>query len=138
MIRVSEYVGVHIQSPDWTQPRRLNSVMLLDRVNRLLDFMQSEHGVEMLINPTTKSQIAGKTLGGFRPQVITPPQGSPNSAHKNGEAVDIYDPLNTLDKALNDEILTQFDLYREHPDDTVTWCHLSTRAPRSGKRTFKP
>lgn len=136
MIRLSEYVGKWIESPDWTQERRLNAITLLDRVNRLLDYMGQEHGVEVLKNPTTGSQVSGSTYGGFRPQNC--PQGAPNSSHKQGMAVDIYDPTNRLDIALNDEILTQFNLYREAPSATNSWCHLSTRAPGSGKRTFLP
>jgi hypothetical protein len=53
-------------------------------------------------------------------------------------AVDIYDPQNKLDDYLTDEILTKFDLYREAPESTLGWCHLGTRMPGSGHRTFKP
>ncbi len=136
MIKLIEYAGKWSGSPDWTQPRILNATTMLRRVNLLLDYMEREHGIEPPRNPVTGSQVSGSTYGGFRPQNC--PQGAPNSSHKEGQAVDIYDPQNKLDDALTDEILTQFDLYREHPDATKSWCHLSSRAPRSGKRTFLP
>jgi hypothetical protein len=39
-------------------------------------------------------------------------------------------------KWIDDPDATQ--LYREHPDDTHTWCHLQDLQPGSGNRTFKP
>lgn len=113
-----------------------NAVVLLDRVNSLLYEYTSKTGQERPINPHTGNLISGLTEGGFR--LPDCPQGAPDSSHKQGQAVDIYDPHGTLDKWLNDEILTKFDLYREHPDSTEGWCHLSTRAPHSGHRTFYP
>jgi hypothetical protein len=38
----------------------------------------------------------------------------------------------------NPEKLVEHNLYREHPDATKGWCHLSTRKPPSGNRTFRP
>lgn len=74
--------------------------------------------------------------GGFRLQ--DNPIGAPHSAHKDSQAVDIPDPNNELDHWLTDAILEEFGLYREHPDDTPGWCHLTRRAPNSGKRSFHP
>ena len=135
MITLSQYIGVHKKSPDWTPERTANAVILLGRVNAMLDYL-SGVGVKLPINPATGSQISGQTFGGFRPQDC--PQGAPSSSHKQGQGVDSYDPQNDIDRAIDDALLTRFDLYREHPSATDTWCHLTTRAPGSGKRTFQP
>lgn len=74
--------------------------------------------------------------GGFR----TPGSktGAPDSSHRHATGVDVYDPGDKLDAWINDAILEQYGLYREHPSATPGWCHLTTRAPKSGKRTFHP
>jgi hypothetical protein len=93
-------------------------------------------GRELPINPKTNSCISGETNGGFR--LPDCPIGAADSSHKQGQGVDIYDPLNDLDAWITDDILTDFDLYREHPVSTEFWCHLTYRAPHSGHRTFFP
>jgi len=129
---MEQYVGVHADSPDWTEQRQENAQKLLVQVNAL----EESCDFDWPINPATKSQVSGQTYGGFRPQDC--PQGAPHSSHKEGLAVDVYDPQNTLDGALTDEILEQFELYREAPQSTPHWCHLTIRPPGSGKRTFQP
>lgn len=90
--------------------------------------------------PNTGTQISGSKGGagdgGFRLQTAT--TGALHSTHKLAMAVDIYDPGEVLDNMLTDDLLEQFNLYREHPDYTVGWCHLTTHAPGSGHRTFIP
>lgn len=134
-ITLEQYVGVHANSPDWTPARRANAEVLLERVNAALDELQG-CGAPLSINPHTGNYISGRTFGGFRPQSC--PQGRPGSSHKEGQGIDIADPDNILDDHIDDEFLTLHGLYREHPDDTDTWVHLTTRAPGSGRRTFKP
>jgi hypothetical protein len=74
--------------------------------------------------------------GGFRlSDVVT---GAAKSSHKEARAVDVYDPFNKLDEWLTDAVLFNHGLYREHPDATLGWCHLTTRAPGSKRRTFRP
>ena len=53
-------------------------------------------------------------------------------------AVDIFDPKNEIDGAITDQLLIAHELYREHPAATKGWCHLTTRAPHSGNRSFLP
>ena len=116
----------------------LNALTLLYRVNNLITAFITDTGEVSVNNPATGNQISGSKNGdgGFRlPTSLT---GSSKSAHKQGMAVDIYDPQNKLDDYLTDEILTKFDLYREAPESTLGWCHLGTRIPGSGHRTFKP
>jgi hypothetical protein len=112
-----------------------NAIELIRRVNHLLSFAESQ-GVTLRINPNTHSHISGSEWGGYRTDACT--IGAPKSAHKQALAVDIFDPINELDRWLNYAILLKFDLFRESPDHTQGWCHLSSKAPRSGKRTFLP
>ena len=112
---------------------------MLESVNELLDEAEAA-GIPRQICPNTGSEISGSKGGsgdgGFRlPGATT---GAATSSHKEARAVDVYDPKGHLDDWLTDEILEKYELYREAPNATVGWCHLSTRAPRSGKRTFNP
>ncbi len=109
---------------------------LLTRVNALLDEYTEATGKPVLINRFTGSQISGATEGGFRLPTCT--QGATNSSHKEAKAVDVYDPDEGLDNWITRAILVKYDLYREHPDYTHGWCHLTTRQPKSGTRTFIP
>ena len=135
MITVSQYFGPWLDHPDATHARVDAAEKLLSKVNALL--VAAEHaGVVVPINPLTESQVTGVQYGGFRPQSCT--QGAPQSSHKVGRGVDVYDPQNRLDAWLNDDILEAYELYREHPDSTERWVHLTDRAPGSGNRTFYP
>ena len=130
-----DYFGNWFDHEDATEERKAAASELLDRVNALLVEAEA-HGVDLKINPRTHSYVSGETYGGFRPQDC--PQGAPNSSHKLARAVDIYDPDNTLDAYVTDAILTAHGLYRESPTATNRWCHLSDKAPGSGRRTFQP
>ena len=118
----------------------LNADKLLMAVNSLL-YMSSSRGVyDYWICPNTGSQISGSKGGqgdgGYRtPESTT---GAPTSSHKEARGVDVYDPKNDLDDWLTDEMLEMFSLYREAPPSTPGWCHLTDRAPKSGRRTFLP
>lgn len=132
MITVEEYFGRWADHEDATPECRAAAEELLSRVNALL----TASGISPPVNPVTGNQISANKFGGFRPQFV--PIGAPHSAHKEGRAVDVYDPGNALDHWITDERLEEFDLYREHPTTTHGWSHLTTRAPDSGKRTFWP
>jgi len=135
MISLNDYFGPWDDSPDATAKVRDCAAELLDRVNDLLIEAEA-HGVELKTNPATHTLVSGQTLGGFRPQSCK--IGSVNSAHKLGRAVDVYDVDEALDNWITDAILLHHGLYREHPSATKKWCHLTDRAPGSGKRTFFP
>lgn len=107
---------------------------LLERVNALIDDYRQSTGKDVPINPHTGSMISGRTEGGFRLPDCA--QGASFSSHKEAKGVDIYDPNNELDNWITQKILKKHDLYREHPSQTLTWLHLSTRPPKSGCRTF--
>jgi hypothetical protein len=122
--------------------------VLLTSVNALIEEAENAEAFTSHIDPDTGTQISGSRGGsgdgGFR--LHNAATGAPNSSHKEAKAVDVYDPDNALDDYLDrfedgkggNSKLEQYDLYREHPDATTGWCHLSTRPPRSGKRTFRP
>jgi hypothetical protein len=122
---------------------------LLARVNALVE--DAAHaGIPVdAVDPDTGSQISGSRNGqgdgGFRLPAAT--TGRIGSSHKEARGVDRYDPRNALDNWLSkfdssdgrrNSMLEKHDLYREHPATTGGWCHLTTRAPGSGKRTFFP
>ena len=135
MISILEYFGKWIDHVAVDEEVMENAAELLERVDKLMALAIAD-GVDLPINHATNSQVSGIEYGGFRPPEC--PQGRPLSSHKRGQGVDVYDPKNKLDDWLNDDILKDCDLYREHPEDTQHWCHLTTRAPGSKKRTFKP
>jgi hypothetical protein len=118
-----------------TDAQRANASLLLNRVNLLISDA-AKYGVILKTNKNTGSMISGDTFGGFRPKSCT--IGAPGSSHKEAMAVDVYDPQNALDGWLDDIKLLKYDLYREHPEYSNGWCHLSTKSPRSGRRTFLP
>ncbi|MGH8764210.1 MAG: hypothetical protein ACRET8_00680 [Burkholderiales bacterium] len=121
---------------------------LLTRVDALAIEALAAGRFSRPICPNTGSEISGSKGGsgdgGFRLQSAT--TGSAKSSHKQGKGVDVYDPGDELDTWLDEfengeggnEVLQRHGLYREHPDSTPGWCHLSTRAPGSGRRTFRP
>ena len=136
MITLQDYF---IDRPHPTE-YNLNALTLLYRVNNLLAAYTTDTGLIIPNNPATGSQVSGSKGGdgGFRlPTSLT---GSSKSAHKTAQAVDIYDHGEHLDKWLDKcpDALIKYDLYREEPSATINWCHLGTRKPLSGKRTFKP
>ena len=115
-----------------------NALDLLGRVNDLTSMFTADTGMVLLINPKTDSHISGSGNGGFRLRDC--PIGAFHSSHKRGSGIDIFDPSAYLSTwiTLNPAVLITFDLYREDPASTPTWCHLTTRAPLSGRRTFLP
>ena len=131
MITIDQYFGEFQHTGDHVN----NAKVLLNRVNVLIGDAK-KYGVVIKTNKATGSEISGSTFGGFRPEDC--PQGAKLSSHKQAMAVDVYDPDNALDGWLDDIKLLKYDLYREHPEQTKSWCHLSTKAPKSGKRTFLP
>ena len=116
----------------------LNGLDLLYKVNRLLaDYVTK--GNVLRVSPKTGCLISGNKDGDGGMRLQSSKTGSPNSAHKQGMAVDLYDH-GDLDKWIdeNPDVLIKYDLYREASVSTPGWCHLSTRKPMSGKRTFSP
>ena len=136
MITLQEYFS---DKPHPTE-YNLNALTLLYRVNNLIAAYTTDTGKLPQINPITGSQVSGSKGGdgGFR--LPTSTTGSSKSAHKQGMAIDLVDHDQHLDKWLDakPDALIKYDLYREASASTPNWCHLSTRKPLSGKRTFSP
>jgi len=137
MITIEDYVGVHKDSPDWTQERQENAERLCAAVNALMLDMKLA-GVDFRTNPATGSCVSGQTFGGFRPQSCM--QGAPNSSHKQGLAIDLYDPGGDIDCWLLKHVdkLEEYGIYIEHPDSTTHWSHWSIKSPGSGHHIFLP
>ena len=137
MITLAEYLGPWAESKDFTKSRRTNALKLLDACAKLED-MARDDGVSFPTNPSTRSKVSGLTYGGFRPQNCA--QGAPRSSHKEGLAVDIYDPLNQIDDWCMKNLpkLVECGIYIEHPSATRHWSHWTIKAPGSGNRVFYP
>ena len=137
MFTISDYVGVHSQSPDWNEERKSNATLLIAACSPLQLRMEGD-GIHFHTNPKTGTTISGETYGGFRPQDC--PIGASTSAHKEGLAVDRYDPFNEIDDWLvaHPDALSEFGIYIEIPSSTNLWSHWSTRAPHSGNHIFTP
>jgi len=134
MLSIEDYFSNKISSPEVTNEIRANAKVLVDRVNALIDTFTKATGKVLVANPKTGTLVSGTTEGGFRLKNST--TGAPRSAHKEGKAVDIYDPDGFLDDWLNDDKLIQGALYREAPIHTPRWAHLTTRSPASGNRSY--
>lgn len=119
-----------------TEAQTVASLDLLARVNALCDYLD----YEPLIDPDTGCQISGSKDGhgdgGFR--LLSATTGREHSSHKEARGVDVNDPDGALDRMITDEVLERFGLYREAPESTPGWCHLTTRSPPSGHRSFLP
>lgn len=119
-----------------TDEQEANAQELLSRVNGLIGAYIEETGNDIPINTHSNSMISGLTEGGFRlPECV---QGAATSSHKEAKGVDVNDPDNKLDTWISQKVLKKFDLYREAEQYTLGWCHLTTRPPKSGCRSFLP
>lgn len=144
MITNEQYFG----SKPHTQAHEAAAADLLERRNALREDYHTATNTEPDIDPDTGTEISGKRGGsgdgGFRLRTAT--TGRILSSHKEATGVDDYDRGNEFDTWLDqfedghggNSKLEQYGLYREHPSTTMTWCHLTTRPPGSGRRTFYP
>lgn len=132
MITLAQY----FQAKPHTAEHEVAAYDLLKRVDSLLQTLNYTPPN----CPNTGTQISGSQGGsgdgGFRLQTAT--TGADHSSHKEGKGIDIYDPVDHLDSVLTDTLLAQSGLYREASSATPHWCHLTTRSPASGHRTFIP
>lgn len=140
MITLDQYFGVHRNHPDITDDIRDNAARLLDACEEL-EHMARDEGVEFPDNPVTRSGVSGQTYGGYRPRDC--PQGALHSSHKEGLAVDRYDPQGKIDawcmmNSGKGGLLEQCGVYIEHPDATKGWSHWTIKATKSGRRVFMP
>lgn len=137
MITIEQYFGPYADHPDGTTARIANAVLLLAACQKLEEIMRLD-GVVFRDSPTTHSGVSGEGNGGFRPQDC--PIGAARSSHKEGLAVDRYDPDGNIDLwCMNhQQVLAECGIYIEHPSKTLHWSHWTIKAPGSGNRVFKP
>lgn len=144
MITLLQYFGDKQHSPE----QEAAAFDLVCRVNALREEAESVGIRCNQIDLDTGTEISGSRGGsgdgGFRlPGAVT---GRPKSSHKEAKAVDVFDPDNALDEWLDEydyddgqnAMLEKHGLYRESPKATIGWCHLQTRRPASGRRTYEP
>lgn len=137
MITLNQYVGIHRASPDWTPLREQNATKLLAACCAL-EVEMARGGVKFPDNPKTKSGVSGETFGGFRPKNC--PIGASSSLHKQGQAVDRYDPHGEIDAWCMAHLdrLAHYGIWLEHPAATPTWSHWQSVGVPSGNRVFRP
>ena len=135
------YITLHDYFGDkpHTQDQEANAIELLKCVNALLAEFVAQGG-KLEVDQDTGTHISGSKGGhgdgGFRlSNAVT---GKPGSAHKEGMAVDVYDAGEKLDEWISRDILVRYGLFREAAPHTIGWCHLQTREPKSGNRSFNP
>lgn len=134
ILSLGDYFGQWINHKDATAEVIGNAERLIEAVNKLA----SMSSATFLINPNTKTRVSGLDYGGFRPQSCE--QGAPKSKHKQGLAVDLYDPTESIDDwcVLHLDLLKQCGIYIEHPSATRGWSHWSIIKPPSGRIVFYP
>lgn len=150
MITIEQYFRrVPVGSKEHSDEQSGNAEELLFRVNQLVAEAVLAGAFVWTTDPDTGCEISGvhggAGDGGFRAPDST--TGATHSSHREAKAVDVYDPEGRLDNWLtsfeHDGVggntkLEEYDLYREAPHSTPGWCHLTTRRPGSGRRTFAP
>ena len=137
MITKAEYFGPHRGSSEITEELLGNVTDLLEAQAKLQGLAEVA-GVHFPKNPKTGSGISGSTYGGWRQKACS--IGAPGSAHKQGLAVDLFDPQEEIDTwcLANLDALKACGIYIEHPKATPGWSHWSIKAPKSGNRVFLP
>lgn len=111
-----------------------NAKETLRRANLLLDIYEKQGGA---CGPR------GCNSGWRPPEVNAATQGAAKmSKHMTGQAIDITDTDNQLDKWLmtpvGQKALTDIGLWMESPSATPGWAHVQTVPPGSGRRVFYP
>lgn len=136
MITLQQYFGPWWEHPDATEERKANAERLLAVCEKLEAEMLTD--VTFPDNPATGNGVSGTQYGGFRPQDCQ--QGAPHSSHKEGLAVDRYDPHGDVDAwcMAHQDRLKALGIYIEHPDSTPHWSHWTIRPPASGHTVFYP
>jgi len=138
MITVQQYyMGRDVEyKSELTEQLRKNAELTVALANKLL-IHALNNGVYPVLN-ANKSFVRS----GWRPPAVNrdTPNAAPRSNHMTCEAIDIEDNDGDLDEwCLNHlSVLEDIGLWMEHPAATKSWCHLQTKAPRSGRRVFNP
>lgn len=140
MITLVQYFGPYAGHADATDTVIDNAEALLKACGAL-EQMAKLDGVQFPDSPKTGNGVSGDGNGGFRPKDC--PVGAEHSSHKEGRAVDRYDPHGDIDRWCMSNSgeggkLSQCGIYIEHPSKTDGWSHWTIKAPGSGRRVFMP
>lgn len=134
VIKLEDYITANgkykdrLDSPELTEEVKDNAVILLNKVNQLLDELK------------IKSAIVSS---GFRPSAVNAQTkgAAKKSLHMTGCAVDIADANNELGKLIltRPDLLKKYGLWMEDIAATPTWCHLDMSTKRKDRelRVFK-
>ena len=136
-ITLADWLGKYLEHPDATSEVRAAAESMLDKVNQLRAAATAS-GLVLVSNPATGCGVSGNGNGGFRPCDCS--VGAAGSRHKDGHAVDSYDPHRTFARwcLQHPAALDRLGLHMEDPRWTPTWTHLQDVPPKSGRRVFIP
>jgi hypothetical protein len=137
LFTLEEYFAGYPNHPDITKEVKGNATKLITACTALSASVKLA-GIQFKINPGTGTVLSGVKNGGFRPQSCT--VGTPKSSHKQGLAVDIFDPHEDIDNwcMKHQNELQKYGIYMEDPKHTPHWSHWTIKSPASGKRVFIP
>jgi hypothetical protein len=119
-----------------------NAKLLLAAVNAILYEAAEDGAYEYTPDLDTDCQISGARGGsgdgGYR--LSASKTGATGSAHREGNAVDVFDPDRRLAVwcVENPDCLDKHGLWCEDFRWTPVWCHFQRVPPRSGKRIYVP
>lgn len=121
------------------------ATILVAQINGALKMYEADGGLietnQHHGSPHFGTVISGTENGAIRP--LTCPIGAAGSKHKRGMAVDLCDHTGKLDAwcggtTHQDGRLIALGLSREHPDETINWCHLGTGPTAANHWLFHP
>lgn len=139
MITVADYfMGRREQFPLALTPRIEDNALRMVALANELIILAKGAGFVVRLSPRTGTLVTS----GWRPPAINKAaQGATGSRHLSGEAIDLYDPADWLDRfclSTQTNVLQDLGLWLEHPSATPGWCHVQSRPPASGRRVFYP
>lgn len=134
MISMKELLdGAKLQ--DLPSKSQENLLILLERINKVRTAWNKPMTV------TSGFRTMEHHLEIYAKKGIKDPKKIPmKSKHLYGEAVDIYDPKQELQRwcKKNEQLLIDVGLWMEDFSATPNWCHFQILPPKSGKRWFLP
>jgi uncharacterized protein YcbK (DUF882 family) len=110
----------------------------LKELQRRLNIIRAAYGIPMIVTSGLRDIEHHKSI--YRRKGIEEENIPMGSKHLHGQAADIYDPEQKLQKWCleNEALLEKAGLYCEHFSVTLTWVHFQSVPPRSGNRFFYP
>ena len=159
MITVEQYLNhwrvnydfVKVPDAELTQELRDNAIITVAKANALLAaFAAHWRAKDPLVVPERRERSRG-----WRPRSVNDwmvaehernpkaPRAAKRSNHILCRAIDIGDGNGNLDRfCVETAVLTDLDLWIEHPDSTLGWCHVQIVSPAlwdaTKPRWYKP